>query len=79
MQLAKVRLTIWLIVAVAIVTFVLTSTRKGTSIEFSAFGGLKPMSVRAVVLLSVAMGFILGYLFRITRHVGKKAAKPPEK
>jgi preprotein translocase subunit SecG len=73
MQLAKVRLIVWLIVAVAIVTFVLMSSKKAATIEFSAFGGLKQMSARSVVLIALAAGFVLGWLFRVTRPRHRKS------
>lgn len=73
MQLAKARLIVWLIVAVAIVTFVLMSSKKAATIEFSAFGGLKSMSAKHVILLALGVGFVLGWLFRVTRPRHKKS------
>jgi len=79
MRLAKIRLVVSLIIAVAIVTFVLFSTKGKDVVRFGAFGGVKNLPVRVVILLSLAVGFALGYLFRITRFFRKKAPKKPQK
>jgi uncharacterized integral membrane protein len=78
MGLAKVRLAFWVIVVAAIVTFVLTSTTP-TKVEFSFFGNKAVLSASIVVFLSLAAGFVLGYLFRVTRFVRKKPPKKPQK
>lgn len=78
MRIAKVRLVIALIIAVAIVTFVIVSTKGGAAVHFTAFGGEKDLSGRVVILLSIGVGFVLGYVFRITRFFVKKTPKHPE-
>ncbi len=75
MRIAKVRFIVSLIIVVAVVTFVLFSTKGKDVVRFGAFGGVTNLSVRVVILLSLAVGFVLGYLFRITRFVRKKAPK----
>jgi len=77
MQLAKARMIISLIVVAAIVTFVLTSTTPG-KVKFNFFGNEALLSASIVIFLSLGAGFVLGYLFRITRFVRRKAPKKPE-
>lgn len=78
MGLAKVRLAFWVIVVAAIVTFVLTSTTP-TKVKFSFFGNEAVLSASIVIFLCLVAGFVLGYLFRITRFVRKKPHRKPEK
>ena len=80
MRLAKVRLVVSLIIAAVIVTFVYFSTSR-TTVHFGFYGGENRLILQAwvVVLLSVAVGFVLGYLFRITRFLRKKAPKKAQK
>ncbi len=77
MQLAKIRLFISLIIAVAIVTFVLTGTTP-TKVSFNFVGNAARLSASIVIFLSIGVGFVLGYLFRISRLVRRKAPKKPE-
>lgn len=78
MRLAKVRFIVWLIIVAGIITFVLTSTTP-TKVKFNFFGNEALLSASIVVLLSLGVGFVLGYLFRITRFFRKKPAKRVEK
>jgi uncharacterized integral membrane protein len=77
MTLAKARFVVSLIIASVIVTFVYFGTSRGR-IDFSFYGGEDKLSFHAwvVILLSMGVGFVLGYLFRITRFFRKK---PPKK
>ncbi|MDP2897632.1 MAG: hypothetical protein Q8Q12_13915 [bacterium] len=79
MRLAKARLVISLIIAVAIVTFVYFSTPR-TKVNLSFYGGEDRLSFSAwaLILLSMGVGFVLGYLFRITRFFVKKTPRHPE-
>jgi len=78
MRLAKVRLIVTLVIAVAIMIFVLFSTKK-TDVEFGGFWGVKPVHARVVIFLSLALGLVLGYLFRLPSFFRKKASKKPQK
>jgi len=78
MRLAKVRLIISVIIVAAVVTFVLTSTTPA-KVSFGFFGNTATLSASIVVLLSLGVGFVLGYLFRITRFFRKKPPKKAEK
>jgi uncharacterized integral membrane protein len=80
MALAKVRSVVSLIVVVVIVTFVYFSTQR-TNIEIGFYGGENRFVLPAwsTILLGMGVGFVLGYLFRITRFFRKKVPKPPEK
>jgi len=78
MRLSKVRLVVSVVVVAAIVTFVLTSTTP-TKVEFNFFGNEARLSASIVIFLSLAVGFVLGYVFRITRFFRKKAPKKPVK
>jgi uncharacterized integral membrane protein len=80
MRLAKVRFVVSLIIAVIIVTFVYFSTSR-TTVRFGFYGGEDTFSLPAwiAILLSIGVGFVLGYLFRITRFFRKKAPKKPPK
>jgi uncharacterized integral membrane protein len=63
-----------------IVTFVYFGTQR-TSVEVSFYGGENKFVLPAwsAVLLAMGVGFVLGYLFRITRFFRKKAPKQPER
>lgn len=75
MGLAKVRLVVFLVIVVAVVTFVLVGTKRKEIVSFSAFGSLRTISPKVVILLSLSVGFVLGQLFRITRFFRKKVPK----
>jgi uncharacterized integral membrane protein len=77
MELSKVRLVFSLIVVAAIVTFVLTSTTP-TKVKFSFFGNEANLSASIMIFLSLGVGFVLGYLFRITRFFRRKPRKKLE-
>jgi len=80
MRLAKVRLIVTLVIAVVIVTFVYFSTSR-TTVNIGFYGGENRLSFPAwlIILLSLGVGFVLGYLFRITNFFRKKAPKKPQK
>ena len=74
MALSRVRSIVSLIILVVIITFVLTSTSP-TKVKFAFFGNEALLSASIVIFLALVVGFILGYLFRITRFFRKKAPK----
>jgi uncharacterized integral membrane protein len=78
MGVAKGRSIISIIVLAAVVTFVLTSTTP-TKVKFNFFGNEAVLSASIVIFVSLGVGFVLGYMFRITRFFRKKAPKKPAK